>query len=468
LGIIVGRSAIESYHEGYRSLNLVLSALEHSLRYMDPKRLIDKTIKVKGSALVVRSSLQPLTLRLDLRNFDSIYVVGAGKATSKMAESLCNILGWRVSGGAINIPYNSNTQINNNKLCITEASHPIPDESGVDGTKKIINILRRTKQSDLVFILISGGASALMPLPADGIRLSDKQKITHDLLSTGASIDEINVVRKHISRVKGGQLIRLINRGCTIISLILSDVIGDDMETIASGPTVPDKSTFKDAAAILKKYRLWANKIEHRSTIALISRGLRGLIKDTPKASDPIFGKVHNILIGNNTLLCKKATQYLKRRGLETTNLGSSFDGESKKFGVLLARLADEIKNPSKPSAFILGGETTVKLNRRRKNGLGGRNQEAVLVAALNSNFHNNDDITIVCMGTDGIDGNSEAAGAFATPKTISLVKQSETEMKRHLYSHDSYNALRKVRSSIITGRTGTNLNDISIVCSLS
>src|SRR5919202_374448 len=302
---------------------------------MDPKRLIDKAINVKGSALVVRSYLQPLTLRLNLNDFDSIYLVGAGKATSKMAEALCNILDWRVSGGAINVPYMSNTQINKNKVYVTEASHPIPDESGVKGTKKIINILRKTKQSDLVFILISGGASALMPLPADGITLSDKQKITHDLLSSGASIDEINVVRKHISKVKGGQLIRLINGGCTIVSLILSDVIGDDMEIIASGLTVPDRSTFKQAANILKKYRLWTNKIEHRSVVALISGGLEGIIKETPKASDPIFRKVHNFLIGNNTLLCKKAMQYLKSNGFETTNLGSSFDGESKKFGVL-------------------------------------------------------------------------------------------------------------------------------------
>ncbi len=467
MGIIINRSVLESYHHGYRSLNFVLSALEHSLKYTDPKRLIEKSLKVKGSALVARSSLQPLTLHLNLRDFDSIYVVGAGKATSKMAEALCSMLGLRISGGAINVPYGSNTQINNNKVSVTEASHPIPDESGVDGTKKIIKILRNTKQSDLVFILISGGASALMPLPATGIRLSDKQKITQELLSSGASIDEINVVRKHLSKVKGGQIVRLINRGCTVISLILSDVIGDDMETIASGPTVPDRSTFKQAANILKKYRLWTNKIEHRPVVSLISGGLEGIIKETPKPSDPIFRKVHNILIGNNTLLCKKAMQYLKSKGFETTNLGSSFDGESKKFGVLLARLANDIKKPPKPSAFILGGETIVKLNRRRKNGRGGRNQEAILVAALNSNFRNNEDITIVCMGTDGIDGNSNAAGGFATPKTVSLVKQNEKEMKKYLYSHDSYSALKKVRSSIVTGRTGNNLNDISIVCSL-
>jgi glycerate-2-kinase len=350
---------------------------------------------------------------------------------------------------------------------VTQANHPIPDEAGINGTKKIINILRKTRQSDLVFVLISGGASALMPFPAHGITLSDKQRITHQMMSCGASIHEINVVRKHISKVKGGQFIRFVNRGCIVISLILSDVVGDDIETIASGPTVPDKSTFKDAEMILKKYGLWTNKVENRSVITLISRGLKGTIRDTPKASSSIFDKVHNILIGNNTLLCKKATQYLKSKGLEAVNLGSSFDGEAKKFGLMLAKLAEEVKKPSKPFAYILGGETTVKLNKIRRNGLGGRNQEAILAAAVKSSFHSTHDITILSMGTDGIDGNSKAAGAFATPKTVSLVKQNETEMKKYLSSHDSYNALQKMCSLIVTGRTGTNVNDISIVCSI-
>src|SRR5919206_895354 len=446
MGIIVDRSAIESYHEGYRSLNVVLSTIEHSLEYMDPRHLIHRAVKVKGSALEVRSSVQSFSLHMSLSSFDSIYLVGAGKATSKMAEALTNILGRRLSGGAINVPYMSNTHINNNKVCVTEASHPVPDESGVNGTKRIINILKKTKKSDLVFVLISGGASALMPLPADGIKLSDKQKITHDLLSSGASINEINTVRKHISKVKGGQLVRLINKGCTVISLILSDVIGDNIETIASGPTVPDRSTFREAASILKKYRLWTNKNENSPAISLISKGLRGLIEDTPKASDPIFDRVHNILIGNNTLLCKKATQYMKSRGFQATYLGSCFDGQAKSFGLLIAKLARQINKPSKPCAFILGGETTVKLNKTRKNGVGGRNQEAILIAALKSNFASKDDITILCMGTDGIDGNSIAAGAFITPKTTSLVKRSKTKMKKYLQTHDSYNALKEVR----------------------
>jgi glycerate 2-kinase len=466
LEIVTNRSAIESYHRGYESLNVVLSALESSLNYMDPKRLVNKRVKVKGSTLLIRCPAQHKTLHMNLNNFDSIYLVGAGKAASKMSDTLCAILDRRISGGAINVPYMGNIEINN-KICVTQANHPIPDKAGVNGTKKIINILRKTRQSDLVFVLISGGASALMPLPADGITLSDKQRITNEMMSCGASIHEINVVRKHISKVKGGQLLRFINRGCIVISLILSDVIGDEIETIASGPTVPDKSTFKDAAMILKKYGLWTNKVENRSAISLISRGLKGTIEDTPKASNPIFSKVYNILIGNNTLLCNKATQYLRSRGLEAANLGSSFDGEAREFGLLLARLADEIRKPSKPFAYILGGETTVKLNKTRKNGLGGRNQEAVLAAALESTFLNTDDITIICMGTDGIDGNSTAAGAFATPKTVSLVKQDEIQMKKHLSRHNSYNALKKICSLIVTGRTGTNVNDISIVCSL-
>jgi glycerate-2-kinase len=401
-----------------------------------------------------------------LNDFDSIYIVGAGKAASKMAETLCNIFDRRISGGAINVPYMSNRQVSA-KLCVTEANHPIPDEAGLNGTKKIINILRKTRQSDLVFVLISGGASALMPLPADGITLSDKQRITHDMMASGASIHEINVVRKHISKIKGGQLVKFIKRGCTVISLILSDVVGDDIEIIASGPTVADRSTFKEAAMILKKYGLWSRKGKNRSAITLISRGLKGRIRDTPKPSDSIFDNVHNILIGNNTLLCNKATEYLKTRGLEAVNLGSSFDGEAKRFGLLLAKLADDIRMRPKSFAYVLGGETTVKLNKIRKNGLGGRNQEAILAAALKSAVLATDDVTILCMGTDGIDGNSKAAGAFATPKTVSIIRQNETEMSKHLSRHDSYNALKKVCSLLITGRTGTNVNDISVVCSV-
>jgi glycerate 2-kinase len=436
------------------------------MKYVDPHFIIKRTSRLKGSTLLLRDIVYNNILELDLNDFNSIYLVGAGKATAGMAEALYSILNGRISAGAINVPYHTDVQID--KILVTEANHPAPDEAGVSGTKKIIDILRKTMESDLVIVLLSGGASALMPLPSDGITVGDKQRIISEMMSAGASIDEINVVRKHLSKIKGGQLLSFVKTGCTVISLILSDVIGDKIETIASGPTTPDSSTFRDAEIILKKYNIWGEK-KNSAAKQVIVKGINGIIKETPKPGDPVFGKVHNLLIGNNAVICQKAKMYLKKRGLRTVNLGSSFDGEAGEFGCLLARLAAEIGRPSKPFAYILGGETTVKLNNQtNNNGLGGRNQEAILTAALKSKFHPKEDVTILSMGTDGIDGRSDAAGGFATPKTVSMLREKEKQMKKYLDNHDSYNGLRKLKSLIMTGRTGTNVNDISIICRLS
>ena len=191
------------------------------------------------------------------------------------------------------------------KVSVTQANHPTPDEAGVVGTKKIIDILKKTGQSDLVFVLLSGGGSALMPLPSSGITIGDKQRIINMMMSAGASIDEINVVRKHLSKIKGGQLLSFVKTGCTVISLILSDVIGDKIEIIASGPTTPDSSTFRDAEIILKKYDIW-KKIKNSAAGEVIFKGINGIIKETPKPGDPVFGKVHNLLVGNNVFYAKK------------------------------------------------------------------------------------------------------------------------------------------------------------------
>ena len=453
---------VERQHNRYRSLNLVFSTIEYSMKYVDPYFIIKRTLKRKGSSLLLTDILYNKTLELDLNDFNRVYLVGAGKATAGMAEALYRVLNGRVAAGAINVPYQTIVHIDN--VSVTQANHPIPDEAGVVGTKKIIDILKKTEQSDLVFVLLSGGGSALMPLPSNGLTIGDKQRIINMMMSAGASIDEINVVRKHLSKIKGGQLLSFVRTGCTVVSLILSDVIGDKIEIIASGPTTPDSSTFRDAEIILKKYDIW-KEIKNSVAKEVIIKGINGIIKETPKPGDPVFAKVHNLLVGNNALLCQKAEMYLKKHGLLAINLGSSFDGEAKKFGHLLARLAAEIEKP--PIAYILGGETTVKLNRLNNNGLGGRNQESILAAALKSKFHYSEDITILSMGTDGIDGRSDAAGGFVTPKTVSLLREKETQMKKYLDNHDSNNALKKLNSLIMTGRTGTNVNDISIICRL-
>jgi glycerate 2-kinase len=465
LGIIINRCVLERRHQGCQSLNIALSTLEYSIKYVDPKILVNRTVKLKGSKLRLKD-IKSEKVELDLNDFNSVYVVGAGKATASMTEALYGILKGRISHGAINVPYHTNKQID--RISITEANHPLADESGVNGTKKILDILRKTTSTDLVFVLISGGGSALLPLPAQGITLLSKQQIVNTIMSRGASIHEINVIRKHLSMIKGGQLLRYVKKGCTVASLILSDVIGDKLDTIASGPTVPDSSTFKEAALTLKKYHLWNSKRGQNSPVKeVIIKGMKGNINDTPKPGDKIFNKVHNLLIGNNALVCENAVKYLKKHSIQALNLGSSFDGEAKNFGRMLAKLATNYKIPFTPFAFVLGGETTVKLNKMKKNGIGGRNREAILAAILSSKFHSHDDISIVCMGTDGIDGNSDAAGGLLTPKTISMIKEKKLELKRYLNNHDSYNALKKVESVIMTGRTGTNVNDIAIICRL-
>jgi glycerate 2-kinase len=369
-----------------------------------------------------------------------------------MAYALCSILDNRVTAGAITVPYGTH-DTNIKRVLVTQASHPVPDKSGIKGTRSILSILKRSAHNDLVIVLISGGGSALMPLPAPGVSLADKQRITRMLLHSGASIYEINTVRKHLSAVKGGQLLRHVNQSCNVVSLILSDVIGDDLGMIASGPTYPDSSTFIDALRILRKYR-----VEAPDAAKFIAKGVKGKIPETPKPQDPIFSRAQNVLIGNNAIACKAAAAYLKKRGVKTIHLGSEFNGDAKEFGGFLARRTSGFGQ--RGYAVVAGGETTVKLHRR-KNGLGGRNQEAALACLTKLDRQ---DVGVGCMGTDGMDGNSDAAGALLSPKTIVLARKMN--LQRYLDMHDSYRALKKLHSLIFTGYTGTNVNDISICMS--
>jgi glycerate 2-kinase len=469
LGIILNRIDLKRNHYPSRSLRISLSALEFSLTNSDPKKLVENAIKLRNSKLLLTDIHNNVT-KLNLDDYESIYVVGAGKAATKMLDAVSNILKNRFSGGAITVPRNNIKKYYDNltktrHVKITEAGHPLPDEEGVKGTLKIMKLLDKATESDLIFCLLSGGGSALLPLPQKGVSLQDKQKITNALLSVGATINEVNVIRKHLSLIKGGRLLRYVKRGCTVLTLILSDVIGDQMDIIASGPTVPDKSTFQDAGEILKKYHLWQRPFT--SIKRLIKKGINGEIEDTPKEGDPIFEKVHNILIGNNSMLCNYAAKYLSKHVNKVTNLGSSFGGEAREFGCFLTDLSKKVIRSGESTAFVMGGETTVKLNRFDGNGIGGRNQEAVLSAALKCRLPPTVDMAILCMGTDGVDGNSNAAGAVLTPKTISRIKESGMDVKDYMNKHDSHSALKILRSLIVTGRTGTNVNDISIICKM-
>lgn len=463
--MIINREELVKFHQS-RSTRLALDALEAAIKSVKPETLVKRAVRFDGKTLSVRSIGGEDAVNVE---FDNAYVVGAGKAAAGMMLALSAILNNRLATGAITVPYGTKIKINNNnnnkKITITEASHPVPDRSGIVGTKKILEILKQAKRGDLVIVLISGGGSALMPMPSIGISLSDKQRMTNMLLRSGASIHEMNIVRKHLSAVKGGQMLRYIDRSCNVVSLIISDVIDDDLDVIASGPTCPDNSNFKDALKILKKYNL-ANSSD--PVFEHIERGIRGEIPDTPKSGDPIFSNTHNVIIGNNTLVCKNISTYLQERGLRPVYLGSRFDGSASDFGKFLARLTSDLAGA--PFAIIAGGETTVLLNKSR-NGMGGRNQEAAVAYAIAFNDHYSEqvpnhsrrlDYAAAFIGTDGIDGNSDAAGALISQKTVSLSKRMP--LQKFLDWHDSYHALKKMNSLIFTGYTGTNVNDIALL----
>jgi glycerate 2-kinase len=446
--LIVNRHELESFH-GTKSSKLVLSTLSAAVDSVMPDSLIKRAVKITENKLIVHDIYGNVAT---LAEFERVYVVGAGKAALGMAFAICSILNDKVAAGAITVPYGVKAPKKLRKFLVTEASHPIPDNAGIEGTKKILSILAKANKNDLVVFLISGGGSALMPMPVPEISLADKQKITESLLRSGASIHEINAVRKHLSAVKGGQLLRHVNPSCALLSLILSDVIGDDLGIIASGPTYPDSSTFSDALSILRKYRI-ARPV---AAIEILTKGAMGKIDETPKPRDKVFSRIHNVLIGNNAIACKAAEHFLRKQGMQTINLGSEFSGEAKEFGLFLARLTSDLG--CKRLAIVAGGETTVRLGKI-KGGLGGRNQEAALSCLAKVD---RDDVAIACMGTDGIDGNSDAAGAIVSPQTIIFAKKMN--LKKYLDKHDSYHAFKKLNSLIFTGFTGTNVNDIAVV----
>jgi glycerate-2-kinase len=447
------------------SLSLTLDAIEAGLQSVNPTSIIKKSVVVKRNTLSV-TDYNGKKIGFDLGEFKSIYLVGAGKATASMVDAFLSILkNKKVKACCITVPYGIDMK---NKFCsVTWASHPIPDSNGVLGTERIIQMLEKVKKNDFVVMFLSGGASALMPLPIDVLSLAEKQQITKKLLSSGASIDEMNTVRKHLSKVKGGRLAEIVNRKFRLLTLILSDVVNDKMDVIASGPTVPDRTTFEDAKNVLVKYQIWNNKIVSKKLRTFISDGISGNIGDTPKSGNVVFSNINNVIIGNNTIACQNIKLFLEKNGIKTMYLGSSFTGRATDLGGFLFRLVTEFPSICTPYAFVFGGETTVDL-KNKANGIGGRNQEAVLSAL--SRFKKIDkgmDFTIASFGTDGIDGNSLAAGAVVNLQILQRVTRQGLVISKYLKNHDSNTLFNKINGALYTKITGTNVNDVSIVCRL-
>jgi glycerate 2-kinase len=435
-----------------KARELALSCLESAVNSVDPKQIIRSRLELKNSTLKVDQ------YSFDLRKFKHVYVVGGGKASGSMATALEQILESRITCGLVNVPKND---VNKTKIiCLHEASHPIPDESGVEGARRMLEIAEEAEKDDLVICLISGGGSSLMPLPRGRISIADKKTLTDALLKCGATINEINTVRKHISNFKGGWLAKKAYPA-TILNLILSDVVGDPLDFIASGPTVPDSTTFSDAINVLRKYRLW--DITSSTIRKVLVGGEKGTIPETPKANDEAFKKVYNMIVGNNRSASLAASEYLRAAGLNTLLLTATLEGEAKQAGIMLASIAREVSasaNPiPKPAGIIAGGETTVIVTGK---GLGGRNQEIPLAASLK--LGGLDGVVVASLTTDGVDGPTDAAGAIADGRTLVRATKAGLNPERFLAENDSYHFFSKLGDLIFTGPTGTNVNDVSVI----
>ena len=407
-------------------------------------------VRLDGNTLTVQSKVY------DLQAYRHIYVAGGGKAASTMAAELERILGDRISGGVVNDRYG--TRSTARKVKVNQAGHPLPTEDGLRGVNEMLGLLSKVGKDDLLIFLISGGGSALLPCPAPGVSLEDKVRLTDRLLKSGATIAEINCVRKHSSGIKGGQLLRYVN-GATVLSLIVSDVVGDDPGSIASGPTAPDNTTYADALAILEKYKLidQAPPDIHRH----LEAGLRGEVPETLKAGDPIFGRVHNVVIAGNIVALKAAAAEAQRLGYRPLILGSHLKGESREVGLVHAGIAKECLSTGNPvpapAAIISGGETTVTV---RGPGKGGRNQEFVLGVLRDYR----PGMTIISTDTDGIDGATDACGAIADETTLPRAASRGLSIQKALDSNAAYDFFRDLGDLIFTGPTGTNVSDLRIV----
>ncbi len=392
--------------------------------------------------------------RRDFSRFRDIYVVGAGKAGASMAQAAERVLGRRIAAGLVNVKYGHTAKLR--RIELNQCGHPVPDENGVAGAERIARMAAGAGKDDLVICLISGGASALMPLPAEGITLEEKQATTRLLLASGANIHEINSIRKHISRIKGGQLARLA-APARVESLMLSDVIGDNLDVIGSGPTAPDVSTFAGAVEILDRYGI--RERVPASVRERIEQGARGAIPETPKPDDPVFARVRNTIVGSNRLALAAAATRARALGYRTLVLSSEIQGEAREIARMHAAIASEMARtgrPMKPPACVItGGETTVTL---RGDGLGGRAQEFALAAAID--IAGVDNVVVFCAGTDGSDGPTNAAGAVADGQTLGR----KPDARRYLDRNDSYHYFESLGDLVITGPTNTNVMDVCMV----
>lgn len=413
---------------------------------------------VLNACRIIGNHLQIHDKSFDLSAVNHVYVIGTGKASADMAAGLESLLEGRITAGAVTVKYRHTRPLKHVRLI--EAAHPVPDHNGVKGAERILEIVDNASEKDLVICLLSGGGSALLPLPAEALTLSDKQKTIRALLDCGAGIDEINAIRKHMSAIKGGRLARR-TRPAALITLILSDVVGDKLDVIASGPTVPDDSTFAEDMGIIESYGL-KNRIP-QSVLSHMAAGISGDTEETPGTDAAVFEGAFSFIIGSNISALKQAQKTAETLGYDPLILSSMIQGESRdvaKFHTAIAREISQTGNPIAPPACLLsGGETTVSISG---DGLGGRNQEFALAAAID--IKNEEAMVVLCGGTDGTDGPTDAAGAVVDGTTVQKAEAEGISPHTYLKNNDSYNFFKQTGDLLMTGPTGTNVMDLRII----
>ena len=431
--------------------NDAAAIFQAGLAAVDPATAIRRHVSMDHAHLIMGDKT------FDLSRVDRLFVIGAGKASGAMAAALEEILVDRITDGLVVVKYDHAVKLT--RIPLVEAGHPIPDKNGQEGAERIHKLVGKAGKDDLVICLMSGGGSALLPFPRPGLTLVGKQETNQVLLSCGASIHEINTIRKHLSHIKGGQL-AMCAHPARVVSLILSDVVGDDLDVIASGPTVPDPSTFQDCGDILSKYGI-ADKLPqaiHRH----LARGVAGEIEETPKPGHPVFDKTDHFIIGNNFQALRSAKQHAESLGYNTLMLTSLLTGETRDaahFQTAIIREMLQSGYPIQPPACLLsGGETTVTL---KGNGKGGRNQEYVLASALA--LENLAPVVCLSAGTDGTDGPTDAAGAIMDSTTLTRANKKGLSAAAYLRNNDSYHFFQALGDHYVTGPTRTNVMDIRI-----
>ena len=426
--------------------------LQAAIAAVEPGPLVRRVLSLQGSELVAGDH------RLPLADDSRVVIVGAGKATPAMAAAAEAVLGPRLTAGVINTKYGHALGLKT--IDTVECGHPLPDASGVAGTQRMLQLVDGLGPGDVVLSLLSGGGSALMPAPAEGISLEEKVAATDALLRCGATIDELNAVRKHLSGVKGGQLARRA-APARVVSLMISDVIGDPVHTIASGPTSADPTTFGECLGLIDRYGL--RHALPGAVLSRLERGADGDLPETPAAGDPALESALNLVVGNNALAVTAAREEALRRGYHTLVLSTTIAGETREVAGVHAAIAAEIARSGQPLATpacaISGGETTVTL---RGDGKGGRNQEFALAAALA--LEGAEGITVMSAGTDGTDGPTDAAGAVADGTTVARAAAAGLQAPGHLDGNDAYPLFEALGDLIVTGPTGTNVMDLRLV----